>query len=133
MTTVVPLDKGFKIGDIEHREAEIREATSEDVIQATVAAERLVMVPTGYDRDGAPVLTPQLVPSPTLVGVNVLRRRIVRIGTVQAPIDDLYFNILSPEDLNILQRAADAMDGASVVVTHRGRSDRSGEDSSQGD
>lgn len=125
--TKVLLNKGITIGGITHRDAVLREPTALDIIQATADAERVVMVPTGTDQWGHPVLTPQLVSSPTMAGINVLRRQIVSIGPLTGPIDDVIFDKLSPEDLNILQRAATELESASFEVAQRGRSDSAGE------
>lgn len=120
-TISVQLQKGITVGEKVFKEAMLREPTAMDVIEATEASERIVMVPQGMDDDGRPVMEPQLVASPTMVGVNVLRRQIVSIGDFKAPIDDLLFQKLSPTDLNILQREALKLEKASLEVAQRGR------------
>lgn len=125
----VQLSKGIEIGGVIHREAILREPTALDVIEATAESERVAMVPTGFDNEGVAVMTPQLVASPTMTGINVLRRQIVSIGEINGPIDNLFFAKLSAEDLNILQRKALELEdaaAASTEVAHRGRSDNAG-------
>lgn len=126
-TITVSLQKGITIGDKVHRDAVLREPTALDVIEATIDSEKVVMVPSGISGDGEAVLTPQLISSPTMVGIKVLLKQIVRIGDIQGPIDTLFIGKLSPEDLNILQRAANGLENASLEVALRGRSDSAGE------
>jgi phage FluMu protein gp41 len=127
MSIVVTLEKGITIGKVTHKDAELREATALDVIEATVKAERVVMVPAGFTPEGEPVLTPQLVPSPTNVGVYVLLRRIVRIGKIKGPIDELYLDKLSPEDFHLLQQGAENYARLALEVAHEGRPDSAGQ------
>jgi len=122
----VTLKKGIIIGGVAHTDAVLREATALDVIQATADSERVVII----DRNGQPVLTPQLVASPTMTGINILRKQIVSIGPMKAPIDDLLFEKLSPDDLNILQRATEQLEDVGLEVAHRGRTDDAGAGSS---
>jgi phage FluMu protein gp41 len=122
----VTLSKGISIGGITYRDAVLRETTAADVIRATADAERVVMAPNGVDRSGQPVLIPTLVASPTMVGINTLRAQIVSIGPMTAPIDEVIFEKLSPEDLNILQLEAEKLDAASIEVAQRGRTDGDG-------
>lgn len=122
----ITLTKGITIGDVTHCVAVLREASALDVIEAAAESEKVVMVSQGLDRHGLPVLVPQLVASPTITGMNVLRRQIVKIGDIAGPIDDAYFSKLSPEDLNALQDAADTLQHAALEVAQRGRSDSAG-------
>ncbi|MGE4406040.1 phage tail assembly protein [Pseudomonas sp.] len=114
-TVTIELKKGLKIGETVHTEAEIREATAGDVIEAMEESEKLVMVGS----------EPQLIASPTLVGVNTLRRQIVRIGTYQGPLSLGEIKRLDPHDLNELQLQSELLDaGAGAEITRRGRDDR---------
>lgn len=118
------LIQGLKIGDAEHQEAVLREASGGDVLAAMEESERLVW---GDGPDGTP--QPHLVVSPTLVGINVLRRQIVRIGEIKGPLERFDINRLSPADLNLLQVQAQLLEGAaSVEVARRGRPDAGGQD-----
>ena len=115
--TEVTLIHGVKVGDEMQLIATLREPTAGDVIDATVESEKLLFTPAGY----------QLIASPTLVGANVLRRQIVSIGVLQGPLDLDQIKRLHPEDLNILQDAAERLEqAASQAVTQRGRSDNAG-------
>ncbi len=134
MSTIeVTLQKGLRVGQISHTIAVLREPSAGDVIDASMDAEKVVMVPTGVDGAGHAVMEPQLVTSPTLVGINVLRRQIVRIGAIDGPLERELLDKLSPTDLNLLQAKAQELEAASIEVAQRGRADHAGEDSPQGD
>lgn len=112
-TVIVPLRDGLMVGKELHHEAELREATAGDVFDASAASERLVQAPDN---------TWHLVSSPGAVAVEILRRRLVRIGSFQGPFTITLLARLSTYDLGALQRAADTLDGASVeaAVRHAG-------------
>ena len=112
----VTLKKGLRVKDAVHTEAEIRESTAGDFIEATEESERLCQTP-----DGNYVL----VASPTLVGINILRRQIVRIGEYEGPLTLGELKKLSGGDLSLLQDKATQLEGAAVAekVTDRGRGD----------
>jgi phage FluMu protein gp41 len=114
MTTVkVTLIKGLKIGDAVHTAAEIREATAGDMIEATEESERLVLTPEGNY---------VLVASPTLVGLNTLRRQIVKVGTYDGPLTLTEIKMLSGPDINLLQQKAAQLENAGMQdVTDRGK------------
>lgn len=110
---IVPLTDGFKIGEHLHTEAELKECSAGDLIDATVDAERLVAT-----REGDYVL----VASPTLVGMHALRRQIVRIGEHQGPLTLAELKRLSGRDLNLLRNSAQALETASLKgVEERGK------------
>ena len=113
MSTVkVTLQKGLKIGDVVHKEAEIREATAGDMIEATEESERLVLTPEGNY---------MLVASPTLVGLNTLRRQIVKVGASDGPLTLAEMKMLSGGDINLLQqKAAQLEDAGMKEVADRG-------------
>lgn len=118
----VHLEHGLTVGKDVLKEVVLREVRAGDIIEAHEEAEKLV-----YTNEG-----PQLLASPTLVGVHVLRRQIVRIGDVKGPISLAELKRLDPADLNKLQAAADSMESAmdaeatAAAVTNRGREDRVG-------
>ena len=117
-TVQINLGTGLKIGDVVHLEAEIRETTAGDIVEAMEESEKLVMVPGPKGQE------PQLVASPTLVGINTLRRQIVRIGTYKGPLSLSELKRLTPDDLNSLQLQAELLDAASVAeLASRGRDD----------
>lgn len=111
--TTVVLAHGWKIGEETHREVELRRPTAGDLIDASAAAERVVATPAGY----------QLVQSPTLAGIEVLLRQIVRIGSLEdIQVTTGMLRGLDGEDLDTLQNAGDALLGAGLGATDaRGR------------
>lgn len=114
----VPLQRGLQLGEVAQLEAVLREGTAGDMIEAAEESEKLVATPDGF----------QLVQSPTLVGVNMLRRQIVRIGEIAGPLSLKQLKLLDPADLAELQRAAEKLDAAAVdqasrEVARRGRAD----------
>jgi len=111
-TTTVTLKDGLKIGEETHLEAEIREPSGGDILDANEDGEKLVATPAGY----------QLVPSPTMVGAHVLRRQIVRIGTYPGPLTLAELRKLSANDLATLQHRAEALESAALeALKDRGR------------
>jgi phage FluMu protein gp41 len=114
----VTLKRGLKFGDVAQLDAVLREGAAGDVIDAAEESEKLVATPDGY----------QLVQSPTLVGVHMLRRQVVRIGEIEGPLTLKQLKMLDPADLSELQRAAQSLDAAAVEqasreVAQRGRAD----------
>ena len=121
----VPLLHGFKVGESIFKTATIREATAGDVIEAQEESEKLVRT---VDEKGNPLH--EFVPSPTMVGVNVLRRQIKSIDNYSGPLDLDELKSLHPADLNLLQYEADKLDKAAEIAAEgfakRGESDQSG-------
>ena len=109
--TVVTLIHGLRVGESVLREAELRELTAGDILDAQDSAEKLVQTAAG----------PQLVASPARVGVELLRRQIVRIGAdrdaVAGPISLGEIRKLHPDDLELLQRTAAQLDAATAAET----------------
>lgn len=103
-TVKCTLKHGLKIGEVTHVEAEIREATGGDLIDATDESEKVVLTPEGY----------QLLSSPTLVGLNTLRRQIVRVGEYKGPLTIAELKKLSATDLSLLQEKALQLESASL-------------------
>lgn len=112
------LQHGFKIGETLHLDYELREVSAGDILDAMEESEKLVMVPGDRPR-------PELVASPTLVGVNTLRRQIVRLGTYPGPLTLVELKRLHPADLGLLQTEAELLEaGAAPEAAQRGRADR---------
>lgn len=117
---------GLAVGEKNFKNVELRAPTAGDVIDAQEESEKLVYALI----DGQ--LAPTLVTSPSLVGMNVLRRQIVRIGEVGGPIDAAVLKKLPIEDLEIIQEKAGELDAALAAraaarkVTARGRDDGGG-------
>lgn len=108
----VQLNTGLTIGQVTHTEAEISEATAADLIDATEESEKLVATEKGYE----------LVASPTLVGLNTLRRQIVSIGEYKGPLAMAELKKLSAADLSLLQEKALELESAALKeTTDRGR------------
>ena len=110
---VVNLSKGLAVGDDGPRqtEAELRELTAGDVLEAAEESEKLVITPDG----------PSLVQSPTLMGVHTLRRQIKRIGSIPGPIPLSMLSMLPVADLELLQAEAEKLDQAIEAIAGRGR------------
>ncbi|KJS28555.1 MAG: hypothetical protein VR64_23975 [Desulfatitalea sp. BRH_c12] len=104
-TVKVVLKTGLTIGEAVHLEAEIREASAGDLIEATDESEKVIKTPDGY----------QLIASPTLVGLNVLRRQIVRVGDYAGPLSIAELKKLSSADLSLLQESAEQLETASLA------------------
>lgn len=102
----VQLEKGITVGDKTHRLAVLKEHDAGMVIDATSESEKVVVV-------GG---QPHLVASPNLVGIEVLRRQIVKIGDINGPIEIEQMRLLSSDDLSRLQDAADRLEFASMCV-----------------
>lgn len=122
--TTVKLQKGITVGEVQNRNAVLRELTAGDVIAAAEESERLIMVPNGNESE------PRLVLSNALMGINTLRRQIAQLGEIQGPLEIEQLSLLSETDLELLQNAAESMDSAvAKAVTDRGRADAaSGDD-----
>ena len=90
-----------------------RELTAGDLIEAQVAAEKVVNTPQG----------PQLVTSPTLVGVEVLRRSIATVGCINGPLPQSMLKGLSQRDFDRLSAAIEVKDLATAagMAAERGR------------
>lgn len=119
------LVRGIKLGEKTHQHVELRPATAGDVIDATEESEKLVYAVVKGD------VVPTLVTSPGLVGSNVLRRQIVRLGEIQGPIDLDVLKRLEIDDFELLQAKADELDRAHAAratreVAARGRDDGGG-------
>jgi phage FluMu protein gp41 len=103
-TVPVLLRDGLTVGETVHREAELRETTAADVLDAAAASEQLREVSRGVY---------ELVCSPTLLGLELLRRQVLRIGEHKGPLTAGELKKLSAYDLNLLQAAASALETAS--------------------
>lgn len=108
----VTLINGLTIGDKTHTEAELREFTAGDMIDACDAAEKVVPSENG----------PILVASPSRVDMELLCRQIVRIGDHKGPLSLAELRRLSGTDLAALQAAAACLEsGAAAAAQQRGR------------
>ncbi|MGE0487316.1 MAG: phage tail assembly protein [Gammaproteobacteria bacterium] len=110
-THPVTLARGLLLDGRPQTEAEIREATLGDILDASREAEVLVQGPDG----------PCLVASPALLGVAVLAKQIVRIGEIEGPLTLTELRRLSADDYDRLQLATEQLRAASLEVAARGR------------
>jgi phage FluMu protein gp41 len=113
----IELEKGLRAGEIQHTKAIIRKPTAGDIIEATQESERVVATPDGW----------QLATSNALLGLNILRRQIEKIGDLKGPFTLEMMKKLSGIDLDLLQTTAIALDEAMQkkikAMTERGRSE----------
>ncbi|MEX0732840.1 MAG: phage tail assembly protein [Aquisalimonadaceae bacterium] len=118
-TVTVTLDHGYPRDNPKHHALELREVTVGDIIDGQAESERVVPTPEG----------PALVISPTFVGLNTLRRQIVRIGDIEGPLSLKELRNLHPDDLHKVQQEADRLEGAAAAdlapreVAQRGRAE----------
>lgn len=83
-----------------------------DIARAQEESEKVVPTPDGYT----------LVVSPTLLGLNLLRYQIKKLGKLQGPISLPMLESMTPGDLALLNREADKLDKADLKeVEQRGR------------
>ena len=117
----VPLPKGSKYGERTATAAVLRELGTADIIGAGEDSEKCVLGPDGEYH---------LVMSPTLSGLHLLRRQIVRLedaaGTViDGPLGVDMFLRLEREDFLAIQHKTEQMDKAGQEalerMTERGR------------
>ncbi len=113
------LEHGMKLGDERLKTVTLRELNSADIFEASEAAEKLVTIGQGKDASA------EFVISPTLMTKETLRRQVVSIGTVKGPISIAELQSLHPEDLNLIEKYTQVLEGtlAPKDVARRGRSD----------
>jgi phage FluMu protein gp41 len=99
----VPLTSPVKIGDKEYDALFLTETTGAHIIEAQEESEKVVMTKEG----------PALVASPTLVGLNILRRQ-VSVGDLNG-VDLAIIKRLSAQDLRMVQDKAEQMDNLAAI------------------
>lgn len=113
-TVTVTLIGGLQIGEDVHTEAVLREPTGADLIDALEESEKLVLVPSA---DGGEA-KPKMVLSPALMGLNVMRRQVVRIGTYEGPLTLAELKKLKKAgDIDQLQEKAMQLEQSSIEAT----------------
>ncbi len=114
------LKHGLKVGDDILKNVVLKPSLSAgEILEASEAAEKLVMVgEAGYKE-------PTFVISPTLMGIESLRRQIVSIDDLQGPISLHQIKGLHEEDLRMLNQVAADLEKIKVSqeLARRGRSD----------
>lgn len=118
MRPEIALADGIASDGVAQTAVTLRELCAGDVFDAAREAETLQQTAEGYE----------LVQSPTLMGMHLLRRQVARVGTVEGPLTLGQMRLLSARDLGILQAATAALESAagqaaSREVAQRGRSD----------
>lgn len=114
------LKHGLMFGDEPQLDVETREITTQDLIEAECAAERLLM-----DGQGNPVL----VVSQVLFNYELLRRQIKRVGKISGPISLKQLGSLVPDDLNVINSMLSAQEIAKTTaqgLDQRGRLEATG-------
>lgn len=107
-TVKVALDKPWRIGEGRYTEAELREPTAGDYMDAVAEAERAVPTPAGW----------QLLASPTLVGWHILRRQIVGLA---GDAGDTFDGVVTLDMLRGLDTAGlEALQGAAAGLETAG-------------
>ena len=109
------LKDGLMFGDEPQLDVETRELTTQDLIEAECAAERLLM-----DAQGQPVL----VVSQVLFNYELIRRQIKRIGKISGPISLKQLGSLSTADMEVIKAMLSAQEIAKATaqgLDQRGR------------
>lgn len=115
------LEHGFVVGrgaDAEkHFDVVLRELGSGDLIDASMAAEKVAFTP-----DGKAVS----YTSDVLYGFELLRRQVQSIGDIQGPLSLKDLRKFHPDDLEKLQSEASELDRLVLAVADRGRDEPAG-------
>lgn len=100
-----------------HKTVRLRELTTDDIVDSQLAAERVVIGENGKAVAYC---------SEVLVGLEMLRRQIASIGFIPGPLDMKQLRRLHPDDLNLINEKAAALDDMLSGVADRGRADAAG-------
>lgn len=119
----VKLIHGFVTGkgtddETRHTSVTFRELTSEDVINSQLAAERVVIGENGKAVAYC---------SEVLMGIEMLRRQILQVGSIPGPLSIKQLYSFHPEDLELLTTRAAAVDDLLAETGKRGRPDAAGD------
>ncbi|CAI1793541.1 phage tail assembly protein [Serratia liquefaciens] len=101
-----------------HMDVELRELTTQDVVESQLASERVVLADNGKAVAYC---------SEVMMGLEMLRRQIAAIGSIPGPLSLKQIYQLHPEDLKLLTKRADDIDGLLTEVSQRGRTDAAGD------
>lgn len=101
-----------------HMEVTLRELGSKDIVDAQLAAERVVIGENGKAVAYC---------SEVLMGLELLRRQVATLGSIPGPLSLKQIYALHPKDLDLLTQKADALDGLLTEVSERGRPDAAGD------
>lgn len=114
------LKHGLKVGDDTLKNVVMKASlTAGEIVEASKAAEQLVMCGEGENK------VPMFVLSPTLMSIESLRRQIASIGDLQGPISMHQISQLHEDDLKLLNEFASKLEAIKVSqeLAQRGRSD----------
>ncbi|MFV2241665.1 phage tail assembly protein, partial [Escherichia coli] len=95
-----------------HKTVKLRELTASDVIDAQLAAERVVLGENGKAVAYC---------SEVLMGLEMMRRQVAAIGSIPGPLDMRQLRMLHPADLELISTKAAALDDMLEEVATRGR------------
>ena len=120
-TTTLNLVEGFPIGDRKLKKVTLRSNTTADHIECMELAEKMVMTEAG----------PELVASPSVMGMAMLARQIVKIDDHDGPLTIEELKKLEPVDFSLIQAESEVLaiadeKAASKAVAQRGRTDKPG-------
>lgn len=101
-----------------HKDVTFRELSSEDVIKSQLAAERVVIGENGKAVAYC---------SEVLMGLEMLRRQILQVGSIPGPLSIKQLYSFHPEDLELLTTRAAAVDDLLAETGKRGRPDAAGD------
>ncbi|AXF74868.1 phage tail assembly protein [Erwinia tracheiphila] len=90
-------------------DVELRELNAGDLIEAEQASEKMVMTPKG----------PALLSSPAMMGYEMVRRSIARIGVIQGPLSMALLKTLHQDDLELLLKATNLQSDAAITTVNR--------------
>ncbi|NCG50543.1 phage tail assembly protein [Serratia fonticola] len=118
-----PLKHGLVTGkgttdEAKHIQVELRELNTKDIVESQLASERVVIGENGKAVAYC---------SEVMMGLEMLRRQILAIGSIPGPLSIKQIYQLHTEDLKLLTEKADAMDSLLTEVSDRGRTDAAGD------
>lgn len=90
-------------------DVELRELTAGDLIDAELASEKMVMTPKG----------PALLASPAMMGYEMVRRSVARIGVIQGPLSMALLKSLHQDDLEMLLQATNVQSDAAINTVNQ--------------
>lgn len=93
---------GLKVGETTFYDVTIGKVTTHILQQAKEAAEKVIPTPTGYE----------LVVSPTRLENEMLRRRILKVGNINGPLQPKELSAITDGDMDIILKHMQELDAA---------------------
>lgn len=125
MTTIdCTLVDGITIGEVKNKLCVIRAATTGDLKRAARTASQVVLAPTGMYGAQGEIFEPAILINPYLMEICTLQAQVERIGDIVGPIDDLYWDKITENDIALIKAHAELIAKAALApseVVHRGR------------